>query len=50
MNYQLVIVVKDSQDIDELSYLKQSLIGMVGKVFVLKTNQVPLFFEKLGVK
>lgn len=50
MNYQLVIVVKDSQDIDELSYLKQSLIGMVGKVFILKTNQVPLFFEKLGVK
>lgn len=50
INYQFVIVVKDSQDIDELSYLKQSLIGMVGKVFVLKTNQVPLFFEKLGVK
>lgn len=50
MNYQLVIVVKDSQDIDELSHLKQSLIGMVGKVFVLKTNQVPSFFEKLGVK
>lgn len=44
MDYKLVIVVKNNQDIDELNYLKQCLIGMMSKVFILKTNQIPKFF------
>lgn len=46
-DYKFVIVVKNNQDIDELNYLQKSLEGMTGKVVILKTEQLPLFFQKL---
>ncbi len=47
LNYQFIIIIKNSQDIDELNILKNRLEGMTGEVFVLKTQQVKSFLEQL---
>lgn len=44
--YQLIIVIKNNQDIKELNFLKQNLSGMMGEVIILKTKQLPIFLQK----